>query len=608
MSPPERSGGAEAEEHRGSEAEEHRGSEAEEHRGSEAEEHRGSEAVPHRGGGSVNPRAVCRVCQRLYREPRILPCLHTFCSDCIAQLEPFSVSAPGPREEQEEQEEPPAVTVTVLCPDCDSEVDLPPSGPAGLSTDHLALDEVFLETLVTDGPLGCDLCGDGGAESRCEVCGVNLCGFCCQAHRRQKRTSSHSVQRLEDLKSRGVLCRPVLCSLHPGLELRLFCPPCDLPVCQECAATLHRHHRCCPTHQVINHHGDRIRELITVSLRPRLERLEESLQKVDRSQEALQTRVEETANEVRAFARSYASAVEAHCLSLLRHLEELRVQRRTQLHLQRAQLQQALLDLRGGLEFAERLLTCGSEAEILSAKGVTLRRLSSLADRNYDLQTAAVAGHDGSSISFLPREEAGEVEGFPVVGRIHSKTLDLNKTTVQGQGLQRATVGQRTQFTLVCRDSAGDQMSGGGENVLVSIAHKDKKDSSVETTVEDNNDGSYSVSYTAQEPGPHSVWVCVKAQHAKGSPFLLTVKRKLSRHSGTFHCCSFCSSGGAKEARCGCAGTMPGGFKGCGHRHKGHPGKPHWSCCGSTVEQSECLPQSVLAAVSPRAHLRTVEL
>lgn len=51
-----------------------------------------------------------------------------------------------------------------------------------------------------------------------------------------------------------------------------------------------------------------------------------------------------------------------------------------------------------------------------------------------------------------------------------------------------------------------------------------------------------------------------------------------------------------------------GGFKGCGHGHKGHPGKPHWSCCGSTKEKSECLPQSVLAAVSPRSHLRTVEL
>lgn len=137
----------------------------------------------------VNPRAVCKVCKRLYRDPKILPCLHTFCSDCIAQLEPFSGSPRSCRLDGEGRSGAAAdahlaaATVTVLCPDCDSEVDIPQSGPSGLSTDHLALDEVFQETLVTDGPLGCDLCGEGDAESRCEVCCVNLCEFCCQAHR-----------------------------------------------------------------------------------------------------------------------------------------------------------------------------------------------------------------------------------------------------------------------------------------------------------------------------------------------------------------------------------------------------------------------------------------
>lgn len=565
---------------------------------------------------SVNPRAVCSVCKRLYREPKILPCLHTFCSDCIGQLESFTVcpqgrlngSGAGGRSGETPERNRAAASVTVLCPECDTEVDIPQSGPAGLSTDHLALDEVFLETLVSDGPLGCDLCGEGNAESRCEVCSVNLCEFCCQAHRRQKRTASHSVQAVEELKACGRLCRPVLCSLHPGQELRLFCQPCDLPVCLECVATLHRDHRCCPTHDVIDRHGDRIRELASVRLRPRLQRLEESLRKVEISQEHLQVRVDEMANEIRAFARDYASAVEAHCLSLLRHLEELRVQRRNHLHLQRAQLQQALLDVRGGVEFAERLLSCGSDAEILCAKGVTLRRLTSLAESGDDPHLETVAPDDGSSICFLPREPAGDVEGFPVVGVINSRTVDVSKCTIDGEGLQQGTEGQRGHFTLVCRDSGGEQLARGGEHVLVSIVHKEKKNCAVETTVADNSDGTYIVSYRPKEPGEYSVWVCVRAQHVKDSPFTLNVKRKFRHHTGSFHCCSFCSSGGAKEARCGCPGTMPGGFKGCGHGHKGHPGKPHWSCCGSTVETSECLPQSIKAAVSPHGHLRTVEL
>uniref|UniRef100_A0A672PU65 RING-type E3 ubiquitin transferase n=1 Tax=Sinocyclocheilus grahami TaxID=75366 RepID=A0A672PU65_SINGR len=527
-------------------------------------------------------RAVCGVCSRTYRDPKILPCLHTFCADCIRQLEPFSVRrVNGERRSPEDDMQVRNSGSTILCPECDSEVDLPPSGVDGLTIDHLALDEVFAETLLVDCRVLCDLCSESDAGKRCEVCCVSLCDFCSQAHRRQKRTTSHSIQSLQELKSQGRLTRPVLCSLHPGQELRLFCESCDFTVCLECAATFHHDHHCSSAHEVISHHGDRIRDLVFRSLRPHLARLEDSLRRVDTSQEVLQTRTDTLAGEIRAFARSYARAVEAHCCSLLRSLEDLRLQRRNQLHLQKAQLQQALSDVCGGVDFAERLLTCGSDAEILSAKGVTMRRLMNLS--------------------------AGEVQGFPVVGVVHATTVDPSKCTIQGEGVEGGREGQRGEFTLLCRDSSGEQMGRGGDPVLVSIVHKERKGCSVEAAVVDNGDGSYGVSYTPAEAGLYSVWVCVKAQDVKGSPFALNVKRKFRCHRGMFHCCSFCSSGGTKEARCGCTGTMPGGFQGCGHGHTGHPGKPHWSCCGSVVEASECILHN-LSCVSPRGHLRTVEL
>lgn len=42
--------------------------------------------------------------------------------------------------------------------------------------------------------------------------------------------------------------------------------------------------------------------------------------------------------------------------------------------------------------------------------------------------------------------------------------------------LHTSREGERAHFLVVCRDSAGERMTGGGEHVMVSIVHKGKKD------------------------------------------------------------------------------------------------------------------------------------
>lgn len=42
--------------------------------------------------------------------------------------------------------------------------------------------------------------------------------------------------------------------------------------------------------------------------------------------------------------------------------------------------------------------------------------------------------------------------------------------------MQLGREGQRSEFTLVCRDASSEQMGKGGDAVLVSIVHKERKD------------------------------------------------------------------------------------------------------------------------------------
>ncbi|XP_036814904.1 tripartite motif-containing protein 45-like isoform X3 [Oncorhynchus mykiss] len=80
------------------------------------------------------------------------------------------------------------------------------------------------------------------------------------------------------------------------------------------------------------------------------------------------------------------------------------------------------------------------------------------------------------------------------------KTKELSKQVCN-------TAGRAREWSLPwCVETAGEQMGRGGEAVLVSMVHKEKKDSRLEVAVVDNSDGSYSISYTPVEPGSYSVW------------------------------------------------------------------------------------------------------
>lgn len=552
----------------------------------------------------------CPTCLRLFKVPRLLPCLHTVCTTCLEKLDPFSVVdiRGGDSDTSSEGsvfQDPELCSlqpqIGILCPVCDAQVDLPLGGVKALTVDHLAMNDVLLENLRGEGQgLVCDLCSDREVEKRCQTCKANLCHFCCQAHRRQKKTTYHTMVDLKDLKGYSQVGKPILCPSHPAEELRLFCELCDRPVCRDCVVGEHREHPYDFTSNVIHKHGDSVRELLR-DTQPHVEALEDALAQIKSVNNALQERVEAVAADVRTFSEGYIKAIEEHRDKLLQQLDDIRIQRETALQLQKAQLEQLLADMRTGVEFTEHLLTSGSDLEILITKGVVVERLRKLNKVEYSARPGV-----NHKICFSPQEKAGQCQGYEVYGAINTQEVDPAQCVLQGEDLHRAREKQTASFTLFCKDASGQSMGRGGDNVHVEVVPKDKKDSPIRTVVQDNKDGSYRVSYTPKEPGVYTVWVCIREQHVQGSPFNVTVRRKHRPHPGVFHCCTFCSSGGQKAARCACGGTMPGGYLGCGHGHKGHPGHPHWSCCGKFIEKSECSFTSGQGA--PRSLLRTVAL
>ncbi|XP_063804808.1 E3 ubiquitin-protein ligase TRIM45 [Pseudophryne corroboree] len=532
----------------------------------------------------------CPRCQEMFLDARVLPCLHTVCLSCLQVLEPFSTMERGQKV---------AAHKSILCPVCDSEVALPPGGVRELLPDMLAQTQVLLERLRSGGhQMPCDLCGDGKGEHRCQDCRVNVCEFCCRAHRRQKRTADHALLPLQDLPPGSSLSPVPYCSLHPLEELCLYCEPCGLPSCRDCALIRHQGHDLRPVTESAGRHRAQLQGAL-LKFEPQQEDLKTVLQAVHGAGEDLRQSAALLRQEVETFTEGYMSAVQEHRLRLLSDIDE-EVRRREQaLSLQRARIHQQLSDLRTATTFTRSLLDRGPDLHVVRAKILVLNRLKEL---NNDCSTMEPTEAD--RIRFSPQEDAGPCHGYPMYGAVQTLGVDPERCEVKGQGLQSVQQGKLTSFNLICKSKSGDPLEHGGTPPRVIILQAESG-RSIQAAIQDNRNGTFLISYTPSEPGRISISLCIKGRHIKGSPFSVTVSETLRQHSGIYHCCTFCSSGGQKDARCACGGTMPGGYQGCGHGHKGHPGHHHWSCCGSTLEISEC---SGVKDSAPRNLLRTVAL
>ena len=126
----------------------------------------------------------CIICMDEYSDPRVLPCIHTFCLKCLKGMT------------QEIQ-----TGANMACPICRSEFKIPENGIEGIQKNF------FMESLInmhhlstTDtSKVPCDGCLEdsvqevSSAAMFCVECNQKLCDECCRAHTRSKASKQHQL-------------------------------------------------------------------------------------------------------------------------------------------------------------------------------------------------------------------------------------------------------------------------------------------------------------------------------------------------------------------------------------------------------------------------------
>ncbi|KAM6408008.1 tripartite motif-containing protein 66 [Rhynochetos jubatus] len=173
---------------------------------------------------------VCRWDLRR-REPRMLPCLHSFCKDCLPDLIQGYSCVPTQYEVLYEG--------ILSCPVCKQTC---------FARD--VVENFFLKDFPTSNSAmakSCSMCkGKRPAHSLCTSCNKWLCSSCTEEHKHGKETGDRFLSvslkgcaATEDEASEFSL----FCPVHTQEPLKLFCETCDTLTCRSCLLTEHKEHR-----------------------------------------------------------------------------------------------------------------------------------------------------------------------------------------------------------------------------------------------------------------------------------------------------------------------------------------------------------------------------
>ncbi|CAG2250881.1 unnamed protein product [Mytilus edulis] len=182
----------------------------------------------------------CPICMDEYNDPRILPCHHSVCFQCLQDFVRHSSSSGR----------------LFRCPQCRSDIcvprggikDFPPNFYVNCIQDELGSKPYFST---------CNVCERDWLVSqyRCVDCDIDICKFCIHEHKLFKHDPSKTlnIMRIETGNMGTGMSSQKQCTEHSEHILSMFCSTCNSAVCIDCILQSHKSHDTCTLGKKLEH-------------------------------------------------------------------------------------------------------------------------------------------------------------------------------------------------------------------------------------------------------------------------------------------------------------------------------------------------------------------
>ncbi|XP_028399228.1 tripartite motif-containing protein 45-like isoform X2 [Dendronephthya gigantea] len=426
---------------------------------------------------------TCAVCYKLLDNPKVFPCLHSYCYNCIVRL---AKRKPG-----------------LVCPECCVPVEIGyPPDLSKLPTNFFAnnvLATLSLEENSEAPDLICDNCelSEHPVEKRCQDCTRFLCADCAEFHQRSCDTRSHVLLSKDKLKDNKPAenARALRCSVHRNELMKFYCHTCKVAICINCTVLEHKEHKIKSVEESAGKAKDEVKKLVW-KVEERMETISAGIRRAVEKKQDIEDRENACNVQIEAYFAQLHKEIEAQKLNLMLISASAADNQKKQVEASKKQLDLALSTCQNGVNFATHTLENSSDVQLLGIKQNITLHLSNLTGIQDE-----VALNVGNSVCLLKQETPISLLCEQLITNVCSvEEVKLCAERCEAKLTDPLLkVGKKSVIIITSKDNDGRIISSSCGDDLIEPNFSGVSLQNVQNT--GNSDGTHQISFVVKELG-----------------------------------------------------------------------------------------------------------
>jgi len=323
----------------------------------------------------------CPICTEVYTDPRVLPCVHTYCLKCIKA---WSDKQPGDE---------------LACPLCKKVCTLPSNGVEDLPKNFFVTNFLQMKKLSSakSKTSGCEACS--GAEGTkvkvatvyCVVCQQKLCRACKEEHKKFKVTRQHKIVEFgrDALSLKLPLSR---CEKHTDKYLEIYCFDCKLGICMMCYINAHNKHKCSDVNEIAAEFQERM-TIDVDKITAGVDKCREMTTRIEKEKSDFIEKVTKAGLEVTEKAEQLKQMIDVHKEKLMSELSSMKRKRMKEIESLHEKIKRQLLSMESYKKDVDEVRQKGTACDIAKAASDLQDRADELLKFDVTERTLDDLGH-----------------------------------------------------------------------------------------------------------------------------------------------------------------------------------------------------------------------